>query len=393
MSAETPVTLIAVGTASRGAADHARSVLADAGHPAPPPQVVDIAALAAAVRAAARPGALVVTVGGTGVGPADRARAALTPALSREIRGFSELYRLISYRDVGVDAVLADAFAGFVGPALLVAVPADADAIDRALDELLLPTLGSLLAAAGASAPAPIATSAPDPDSAIDADIEDIEEHADPDGAPAPPPPMNRWQLGRPRVVTEGTPIEAEAPADPTAYEIPDRGWKRAVYDLQGELVRGANADTPQNLEDFAPFMDVLHQAGERARLDLPSGVKLDLYGFPDLQRANSKVIAIGWGEPLAEVIALHRYPVQAGLCIDEARGLMPNRAASIAETAQAITGRAPPDTTGELFAVDHDAIYIQRGKWVFRWDGRRERQEGNPKQTLVTLALSWHSR
>jgi molybdenum cofactor biosynthesis protein B len=393
MSAEIPFAVLAVGGAARAAAAHARSLLADAGHDAPPPQVVEPAGLAAAVRAAATSHAVVVVVGGLGVGPADRTRAALRPVLQRAIAGFGELYRLVSFRDVGPDALLHDALAGYAGPALVVAVPADDGAVERALSELLLPTLPALLAGADPTAAAADAPAEADADDLDDLDLADAPDATEELDAPRLPAPEPRWRLGLPRVVTEGVPIEATPPVDAEGDEVPDRGWKRAVYDLEAAVVRGVSADTPQNLEDFAPFMELLHQAGERARLDLPSGVKYDLYGFPDLQRANSKVLAIGWGEPLAEVIALHRYPVQAGLCIEEARGLMPGRGASVADVAVAVTGRAPADTSGELFAVDHDAVYIQRGKWIFRWDGRRERQEGNPKQTLVTLALGWHGR
>jgi len=342
----------------------------------------------------------VIVVGGLGHGPADRTRAALTSLFSRPVQGFSDIYRLVSFRDAGAGALLHDALAGYVGPALVVGVPADPAACERAIDEVLLPVLPELLESADGTATVP---SGKRPDAGEDTEIAFVasEPEADPadddeaaaDEGSSLPPPQPRWQLGRPAVATEAAPIEAEPPADPDATEIPDRGWKRAVYDLEGELVRGKSPDTPQNLENFAPFMEILHQAGERARLDLPSGVTYDLYGFPDLQRANSKVIAVGWGEPLAEVIALHRYPVQAGLSIQEARGIMPRRDSPIRDIALAVTGRAPPDTSGELFAVDHDAIYVQRGKWIFKWDGRRERQEGNPRQTLVTLALGWHSR
>lgn len=395
MSPTSPFAILASGPSSRDAAAYARTLLLDAGYEAGAPSVVQPAGVSAAVQQAASGAGAVIVIGGMGVGASGTTRAALQGLLQAPVQGFSDLYRLVSYRDAGADALLHDAAAGYVAGTLVVALPADSDAVERAIEELLLPTLGALLggAAGTSSLPAP---AAPSDSSAAPADSEisgpEPDATAD-DDEPRLPPPAPRWQLGATRVATEAAPIEAEQPSSAEAEGLPDRGWKRAVYDLQGELVRGKSPDTPQNLEDFAPFMEILHQAGERARLDLPSGVKLDLYGFPDLQRANSKVIAVGWGEPLAEVIALHRYPSQTGLCIEEGRGLMPQRTADIRAIAQAITGRAPPDCSGELFAIEHDAVYIQRGKWVFRWDGRRERQEGNPKQTLVTLALGWHNR
>lgn len=394
MSATPTFTLLAVGAQARAAATTAHELLQAGGGSVSPARVVQPSALAEAVLGSASPGAVVVVIGGMGVGPRHGTHAAVSSILSRPIPGFGELFRLISFRDEGADALLHSGLAGFVGPALVVALPAHESAVERAIDELLLPTLDRLLSAADAGAPVPAHHPKSEPADAparpsSDAPSDDTE--AQDDGEPGPPPPNPSWKLGAATVNAEAEPIEATAPS--TDEALPDRGWKRAVYDLEAEVVRGKNPDTPQSLENFAPLFDILHQAGERARLDLPNGNRFDLYGFPDLQRANSKVIAIGWGEPLAEVIALHRYPTQAGLCIEEKRGLMPQRDTPIADVAVAVTGRAPPDTSGELFAVDRDAIYIQRGRWVYKWDGRRERKEGNPTQTLATLAVSWHNR
>ena len=75
------------------------------------------------------------------------------------------------------------------------------------------------------------------------------------------------------------------------------------------------------------------------------------------------------------------------------ARGLMPTRDSDVAEVAEAVTGRAPADKSGELAAVDHDAVYIQRGNRIYRWDGKRERNEGTIKQMLATLLVLWHQQ
>ena len=64
-----------------------------------------------------------------------------------------------------------------------------------------------------------------------------------------------------------------------------------------------------------------------------------------------------------------------------------------MASLAEQITGREPPDTSGSLFAVDRDAIYIERGSAVYKWDGRRETNDGTPKQVLATLMLHWSNR
>jgi molybdopterin biosynthesis enzyme MoaB len=310
------------------------------------------------------PGTLILVVGGMGLRAEDTTAATIRAVIDREVREFATLAALVGFRDLGAHALTQETVAGFAGGAVIVGLPNDEESVERILTEVLIPTLADLMAAATSS---------------------EIE------GERPPQPPAPQWRLGGLTVNTDASPIVATTPEGTS--EIADRGWTRAVHDLGGEIVRGKAADIPQSVEGFAPFMDLLHQAGERARLVLPSGKSLDLYGFPDLQRPGSRVLAVGWGEPLAEVVALHRYPAQAGVSIDEAHGLMPRRSADVTEVAQAVTGTTPTDATGTLFAVDHDAVYIERAGKVYRWDGRRERQEGNPKQALVTLALGWHTR
>jgi molybdopterin adenylyltransferase len=370
----------------------------------------DRAAIQTAVRNAASDidVRVVVVVGGAGLAPGDVAPEAVEALLSRTIPGFGELFRLVSYRDAGTAAQFTRATAGLVGPAVVFVVPDHEDDVAVAIEELILPEIDGFVACTrqGDTVPTPNPAAAlaaaggaqvPDVDGVQDAEIEDVEP-ADAGGeegedGPSLPPPAPRWRLGARGAQVEAAPMTAEAPNDAEGEALPDKGWKRMVYDLEAEVVRGKAPDIPFHLEDLAPVMDVLHQAGEVARLKLPGGNMPTLYGYPDLQRPGSKVLMVGWGEPHGEVLALHRYPTQVGTCIEEARGLMPGRSADVAQVSEAITGRVPPDPTGELYAVDHDAVYIQRGKWVYRWDGHRERKEGNPNQALATLLMSWHQR
>lgn len=375
------------------AGTHAAAVVDQAGHTAIGPQSVPAqrGAIQAAIAAAAASSAcdIVLVVGGVGLRPDDASPEALASITTTPIPGFADIFRLETYREAGSAAPLSRACGAVVGPALAFAIPATDGAVDIALDGLILPQLEDYLGAidTGASVPTPSLAASPATDDEIEeAEVEEV------DAEDAPPPPQPRWRLGSQSAVSmEAEPIVAEAPEGDDA--LPNRGWKRAVYDLEGEIQRGASPDVPHNLERHAPIMDVLYQAGEYARMKLPNGNRVMLYGYPDLQRANSKVLMVGWGEPLAEVVALHRYPTQAGTCIDEARGIMPGRGADIAAIAEAVTGRPPPDASGALFAVDHDTIYIERGGRVSSWDGRRMRQEGTPKQALTSMVVRWHGR
>jgi len=344
--------------------------------------------------AASDPAAQVVlVVGGVGLAADDVVPGAIRSLSTADLPGFGEVFRLNRFRTLGNAAALDRACAGLLGPAVAFAVPADAEGIDLALDELILPELERWTA--GVDSGSSVSPS-PDEDEVEieDAVVESVDDEDDEDDEdPGPPPPEPRWRLGSQSTVSmESSPITAEAP-EVDGEEVPDRGWKRAVYDLEAEVLRGKSPDVPQNIEGHAPIMDVLHQAGAYAQLKFPNGNRATIYGYPDLERANSKVLLVGWGEPLAEVVALHRYPIQSGTSIQEERGLMPGRSSDIAQVAEAVTGRAPADTSGELFAVDHDTIYVQRGKWIYSWDGRKERQEGNAKQALTSMVVRWHQR
>ena len=207
------------------------------------------------------------------------------------------------------------------------------------------------------------------------------------------PIPELRWQMGKQRVAVEGAPIVAPDPAADEPEEIPDRGWKRAVFDLEGEVVRGEWPALPEAIEQLAPVMNVLHTAGERALLTRENGPDYILFGWPDLRRPNSKVIAIADGKPLGDVIALHRYPTMSGLCVSGHDGMLLARTFDVEEAGLAITGRKPPHWDGYLFAMQGDAIWIERDGQVYRWDGRRETNDGSPKQVLASLILQWSNR
>lgn len=377
-----------VSAGADAGADFITAALTNAGHHVIGRQAVGggIAAIQQALRGAGADSKCqaVFVLGACGLGAGQGAPEAIRSLTTTDIPGFAQVARLTIYRERGSQAVQHRPAAAVIGTAVAITLPTDSGLLTTLTEELVLPELDSLVAAiTGEPLPA-----APDPaDEVEDAIVEEIDE-----AEPTLPPPEVRWSLaGGGGISIEAS--ESETAGDDEDAEVPAQGWKRAVYDMEGELLRGKTPDIPDSIESLAPIMNVLHQAGEYSMMKLPNGNKVMLYGFPDLQRTSSKVLMVGWGEPFAEVVALHRYPRQAGLSIDETRGMMPRRNSDIAAVAEAVTGRAPDDTSGELYAVDHDAIFIERNRKVYRWDGKRERQEGNAKQALATLVISWHQR
>lgn len=106
----------------------------------------EIDAIRAAVGAAVqRDGVHVVLLtGGTGIAARDVTPEAVDPLLDRRIPGFGELFRALSYQQIGSAAILSRAFAGTARGRVVVALPGSRAAIRLALEKLLLPELPHL---------------------------------------------------------------------------------------------------------------------------------------------------------------------------------------------------------------------------------------------------------
>ena len=82
---------------------------------------------------------LVVTTGGTGLGPRDRTPEAVAPLLDREIPGYGELLRAEGLRQTPM-AVLARSLAGSIGNTLVIVLPGSPRAVESGL-RTLAPTI------------------------------------------------------------------------------------------------------------------------------------------------------------------------------------------------------------------------------------------------------------
>ncbi|MBX3069847.1 MAG: MogA/MoaB family molybdenum cofactor biosynthesis protein [Thermomicrobiales bacterium] len=87
----------------------------------------------------------VILTGGTGLAARDRSVEALAPLLDRTIDGFGELFRMLSYEEIGAAAMLSRAFAGVVGSTPVFALPGSRNAISLAMEKLILPELGHVV--------------------------------------------------------------------------------------------------------------------------------------------------------------------------------------------------------------------------------------------------------
>ncbi len=81
--------------------------------------------------------------GGTGVTARDITPEALRPLLDKELPGFGELFRMLSYQKIGTAAMLSRALGGVSGNKFLFALPGSTNAVLQAWDEILQPQLDS----------------------------------------------------------------------------------------------------------------------------------------------------------------------------------------------------------------------------------------------------------
>jgi molybdenum cofactor biosynthesis protein B len=90
----------------------------------------------------------VIFTGGTGVAPRDVTPDTIAPLLEREVPGFGELFRLLSYQDIGSAAILSRAVAGLRQGRVVFVIPGSRGAVGLAMEKLILPELGHLAAEA-----------------------------------------------------------------------------------------------------------------------------------------------------------------------------------------------------------------------------------------------------
>lgn len=87
--------------------------------------------------------ALIFT-GGTGIAPRDVTPDTIEPELDRVIPGFGEIFRQLSYEEIGSAALLSRALAGLKQGRVIFVIPGSRGAVRLAMDRLIVPELGHL---------------------------------------------------------------------------------------------------------------------------------------------------------------------------------------------------------------------------------------------------------
>jgi len=88
---------------------------------------------------------IVITTGGTGITSRDGTFEAIDALLEKRLDGFGELFRMLSFAEIGPAAMMSRATAGTIGRAAVFALPGSPDAVRLAMTRLILPELGHVV--------------------------------------------------------------------------------------------------------------------------------------------------------------------------------------------------------------------------------------------------------
>jgi molybdenum cofactor biosynthesis protein B len=85
---------------------------------------------------------VIITTGGTGIAKRDSTHEAIVGLFDKTIAGFGELFRMLSYEEIGAAAMLSRATAGVAGGRAIFVLPGSEHAVRLAMTRLILPELG-----------------------------------------------------------------------------------------------------------------------------------------------------------------------------------------------------------------------------------------------------------
>ena len=105
----------------------------------------DPAEIQRVIRMSTQSSDVILMTGGTGISKRDHSFEAVSELIERALPGFGELFRCLSYKEIGAAAMLSRAHAGVVGDAILFSMPGSRAAVQLAMTELILPQIGHLV--------------------------------------------------------------------------------------------------------------------------------------------------------------------------------------------------------------------------------------------------------
>ena len=87
----------------------------------------------------------IIVNGGTGIAPLDGTYEVVDRFLEKRLDGFGEIFRFLSYQDIGSAAIMSRAVAGSAKGKVLISLPGSRGAVELAMRRLVLPELGHMV--------------------------------------------------------------------------------------------------------------------------------------------------------------------------------------------------------------------------------------------------------
>jgi molybdenum cofactor biosynthesis protein B len=87
----------------------------------------------------------IILNGGTGIAPRDTTYDTLDRLLEKRLDGFGEIFRYLSYQEIGPSAILSRAVAGTYQRRIVISIPGSTAAVRLAMEKLILPELGHMV--------------------------------------------------------------------------------------------------------------------------------------------------------------------------------------------------------------------------------------------------------
>lgn len=86
-----------------------------------------------------------LVTGGTGISPRDQTYETISAMLTKPLAGYGELFRMLSYAEIGAAAMLSRAIGGLAGSLVVLAMPGSKAAVRLAMEKLILPEIGHIV--------------------------------------------------------------------------------------------------------------------------------------------------------------------------------------------------------------------------------------------------------
>jgi molybdenum cofactor biosynthesis protein B len=88
---------------------------------------------------------VILTIGGTGISKKDITVDVLSPLMEKKLEGFGEMFRMMSFRQIGAGALMSRSTAGVINGKVVMCLPGSTAAIRLAVRRIIIPEIGHMV--------------------------------------------------------------------------------------------------------------------------------------------------------------------------------------------------------------------------------------------------------